>query len=164
MTSSRLDRAMSYRRGVTRSIVRAMAAATVTVLAVSPAPAASVKEIFEKHNLLGTFAWDCSKPASKDGNWYYVTRVLDADHVQRDFMTGPTTREWALILDKAAEPKPNEVSFSGTLDGKPVEGLWRLEEGRVHQWSSSENGKKLIGEGRLLSSGREMPWLYRCGD
>ena len=26
----------------------------------------SVKAIFEKYNQLGTFAWDCSKPASKE--------------------------------------------------------------------------------------------------
>jgi hypothetical protein len=56
----------------------------------------SVKAIFEKYNLLGTFAWDCSKPASKD-NFYYVHRLLDADHVQRDQMSGPTQRDWLAV-------------------------------------------------------------------
>ena len=39
-------------------------------LAAGAAQAASVKEVFEKHGLLGTWAWDCSKPASRS-NYYY---------------------------------------------------------------------------------------------
>jgi hypothetical protein len=70
----------------------------------SAAQAASVKEIFEKYGLLGNFAWDCSKPPSPD-NWYYVNRLIDADHVQRHLMTGPTTRQWVAVFDKALRIK-----------------------------------------------------------
>src|SRR5262245_4637727 len=67
----------------------------------SAAQTASVKTVFEKHNLLGTFAWDCSKPASK-ANYYYVHRAVDGGQVQRDLMSGPTTRDWVATLEKAA--------------------------------------------------------------
>src|SRR5213594_348040 len=61
----------------------------------------SVKALFEKYNLIGTFAWDCSKPPSRD-NQYFINRVVDADHVQRDLMSGPSTRHSIAMIDKAA--------------------------------------------------------------
>jgi hypothetical protein len=133
------------------------------VLAASSA-AASVKEIFEKHNLLGTFAWDCTKPPSADNNWYFVNRSMDADHVQRDFMSSPTTRAWFLILDKAAETSANEISVSGTRDGKPTESIWRTERNRMLQWDATQDGKKIITGGKWVTTGKDMPWLNRCGD
>jgi len=57
----------------------------------SGAQAVSVKDIFEKYGLLGNFAWDCGKPSNPSNNWQYVNRLIDADRVQRDLMTGPTT-------------------------------------------------------------------------
>src|ERR1043166_7437887 len=79
----------------------------------SAAQTASVKTVFEKYNLLGTFAWDCSKPASRT-NYYYVHRALDGGHVQRDLMSAPTTRDWVATLDKAAERASGEIAVSGT--------------------------------------------------
>jgi hypothetical protein len=138
-------------------------AATAITLATSPAAADSVKQVFEKHDLIGVFAWDCTRPASSDNNWYYVDRVIDEDHMQRDFMTGPTKREWFAIIDKAAETKPNEIFYSGTVDGKPVEGVWRLEPKGVQQWSSKQSGMPLIDNGKLVKTGKPMPLLNRCG-
>jgi hypothetical protein len=150
--------------GVQQTISLATAAAVVAILAASSAQAASVKEIFEKHNLLGVFAWDCTKPASGDNNWYFRNRVMDADHVQRDFMSGPTTRAWFVILDKAEERGANEIFVSGTQDGKRGEGIWRTEQNRMLQWDTMRDGKKIIAGGKLVTTGKDMPWLNRCGD
>ena len=141
--------------------IRAAAVAGI-ILVSSSAQAASIKEIFEKHGLLGTFAWDCSKPASGDNNWYFVNRVMDADHVQRDFMSGPTTRAWYTILDKAEERSANEIYVSGTRDGKPTDGIWRVEQNRMLQREST-HGKKTIADGKWVATGKDMPWLNRCG-
>jgi hypothetical protein len=62
---------------------------------------APIEDLFLRHGLLGIFAWDCSKPASGNNNWYFVNRAIDADHIQRDYMTGATTRAWYGIIDKA---------------------------------------------------------------
>jgi hypothetical protein len=144
-------------------IALAITAAAAIILAVSSAQAASIKEIFEKHNLLGTFAWDCTKSPSADNNWYYVNRATDADHVQRDFMSGPMTRAWFMILDKAEETGATEISLSGTRDGQPFDGIWRLEQNRMQQWNATQDGKKLIAAGKWLATGKDMPWLNRCG-
>ena len=88
----------------------------------TPAPAKttaadSVKALFEKHDLLGNLAWDCSKPASKS-NLRYVHRALDGDRVQREQLSGPTGRDWVVVIDKASEARPNEIAVSGTSTGR----------------------------------------------
>jgi len=143
--------------------------------AVGPRPSAaqdgSLAAIFQKYNLLGTFAWDCSKPPSAQNNWY-VHRMLDANHVQRDRMTGPTTRQFVIIIDRAAPLSANEIELSGTitgrvgsqdLDGAPTAGVWRVEQGRLLPWEATVNGNKLVTNGRLTSTGLEVPWNTRCG-
>jgi hypothetical protein len=163
---------IGVRFGLTISISLAIAAVSATILAASSAHAASVKEIFEKYNLLGTFAWDCSRPPSGDNNWYHVHRLLDADHVQRDLMTGPTTRQWVAIIDRVVEAGPNEIEGTGTitgringrdLDSKPASGVWHLDRDRLLQWEGTVDGDKVISSGRLVNTGFQLPWSNRCG-
>jgi hypothetical protein len=123
----------------------------------------SVKAIFEKYNLIGTFAWDCSQPPSPENNWYFVNRLLDPDHVQRDFMIGTSTRAWAAIIDQASELRPNEVAWSSIRDGQRTVGVWHVDQNRMLQWSATSNGKDIISSGKLVSTGKDMPRLNRCG-
>jgi hypothetical protein len=111
--------------------IRLLGALAAIASTASSAQAASVKEIFEKHDLLGTFAWDCSKPPSAENNWHYINRLVDIDHVQRDFMTGPATRQWVTVFDKASEPKPNEVVASGRITGASPAGRSKTRPSRV---------------------------------
>jgi len=142
---------------------------TCVAIAIAAAPASaqsSVKAVFEKHGLLGTFAFDCTKPASKT-NSYWINRVIDDSHVQRDQMSARTTRDWIAIIDKAAEAKPNEITVSGTRDDTPIDGLWRIESKgddlRVLIVESSAGGKKLISGGKWVASGKDWPWISKCG-
>ena len=121
----------------------------------------AVEAVFEKYKLIGTFAVDCSKPASKD-NLYFVNRLLDASRVQRDQMSSPTARDYVTIIDKVSELRPNEIAYAGTRDGQPTEGVWRLEANRQIGMEVSMAGKKVISGGRLVSSGQPVPWLSRC--
>jgi hypothetical protein len=144
---------------------------TVTPTTKTTTTADSVKAVFEKYNLLGNLAWDCSRPASKS-NLRYVHRLLDADRVQREQMSGPTSRDWVVVLDKAAEAGSNQIALSGTLtgrvggrdlDSKPTNGIWRVEPNRLVQWEATVNGEKVIDGGRYVSTGVQVPWMYRCG-
>ena len=121
-----------------------------------------LKAIFDKYQLLGTFAADCGRPASDD-NFYFVNRLLNDGAVERDQMSGPTKRDWVVFLDKASELKPNEIAVSGTRDGKPTDGVWRVDGTRMLQVEANWDGKKYVGNGHLLQNGAEMPWLNRCG-
>src|SRR5580704_3179778 len=146
-----------------QTVVVTIAVAAATSLAASAAQAASIKEIFEKYNLIGTFSYDCNKPADKT-NLYYVNRPLDADNVQRDRMSAPTTRDRVAMLDKAEELRPNELRVNGTEDGQPAELVWHIEPNRMLQWEATVNGKQYIRDGVNLSTQYKMPFLNRCGD
>ena len=133
-------------------------------ISAATAQTASVKAIFERYNLLGTFAWDCSKPVSRN-NVYYVHRLLDAGHVQRDQMSSSTTRDYLIVVDKA-EARPNEISLSGMvtgrvggrdLDNKPANGVWRIEPNRLLIWEATVDGRNTIAGGRVLSNGSQVP-------
>ena len=152
---------------------RVVGLAVIAVLAASSAQAQSgtVKAVFEKHRLLGTFAWDCSKPAANN-NLYFVHRPLDGGQVQRDQMSGETARDWTLIVEKATDARPNEITYSGlvtgrlvgrNLENKPVNGVYRIEQNRLLQWDATVDGERTIGGGKILSNGSQVPWANRCG-
>ena len=130
------------------------------LLGLTAAQAASVKEVFEKHGLLGTWALDCSKPASRS-NYYYVHRLLDADRLQREAMEGPQSRAFLAVIDRAAEKGPNELAVSGTVDGKPFSSIYRVEPARMRVLKSTIDGKVVITGGRFVN-GSEFPWADKC--
>jgi hypothetical protein len=73
----------------------------------------NVKALFEQHGLLGYFAVDCAKPPNEQ-NRYAIYRALDGNRVQRDMI--PQTSDSTLLIDRATESKPNELSLGRTSD------------------------------------------------
>jgi hypothetical protein len=144
----------------TRSRLLGLAAAAVLVA--PAAQAASVKEIFEKYNLLGTFAWDCSKPAVPN-NLYFVSRPVDDNRLQLDQMNGPTNRQYVMLINQATESKPGELTLIGTRNGEPISIHWRIEPDRVVRLEFSVGDRKLHTGGRYTDNGNEVPSLRRCG-
>jgi hypothetical protein len=96
-------------------------------------------------------------------NPYYANRLLDPERVHRDQMEGPSTRSWFSIIDKAKETKRNEIALSGQLNGRPADGIWRIEQGRMIVWEATFEGQKRVADGKLLATGQQMPWLNKCG-
>jgi hypothetical protein len=121
-----------------------------------------VKAIFENYNLLGTFALDCSKPASEK-NWYFIYRPIDESHVQRDMMVGPSTRKFVFVFDKASTPGPSEITMGSTRDGEPIESTYRVEQNRHLEIEATLRGKKVIAEAKFVDGGGAVPWLNKCG-
>jgi hypothetical protein len=131
----------------------------------------SVKAIYEKYNMLGTFAQDCSRPASPTNN-YYVSRMAGANHVQRDTMDGPTARARFTMIDKVEVVAPNEVRTIGPLTGKignnnfdrtPTDSVWRIEPNRIRFVEVTIGDRKVATGGRFTGNNQETPWLIRCG-
>jgi hypothetical protein len=148
--------------GHVKSVVLAAVAAAAITSAATPAHAAAVKEIFERHDLLGTLASDCTKPP--DAKTPYLSdRLIDADHVELDKMIGPTKRESATIVDKASETKPNELTLSATIDDQRYEIVVQVERGRIRTMEmTGADGKKMIAGGHVSAGGAETPWYGRC--
>ena len=135
-----------------------------------PAPG-GVRAMAEKHNLIGRFAWDCSKPVARN-NLYFVHRMLDGDRLQREQMSSATNRDWVVIIDQLEQTSANELAGRGMLtgrvggrdiDNKPTFGIWRMEPNRFRQWDATVDGQKTIINGRFGSDGAEVPWINKCG-
>jgi hypothetical protein len=153
MTAVRLNQLRSIVIGVSAAIIAGAPLASAQT---------SAKAMFEKHKLLGTFAWDCSKPASPS-NLFFRNRALDDNHVQIDQMNGPTSREYMMLIDKATESRPSELALSGTRNDKPITILWRSEPDRVRRLEFSVDGRKLHAGGRYTDMDKEVPPIFRCG-
>jgi hypothetical protein len=126
--------------------------------------AATVKAIFEKYHLLGVFAQDCAKPPKAIENWYFVDRLVDANHVQQDLMDNETNRTHVTIIDRAVENKPDEIFVSGARDGKRAAAIWRIDKGRMVPWETAFGDQTQVSGGKWVKDGHDMPWHTRCGD
>jgi hypothetical protein len=130
----------------------------------------SVARLFEQYDLIGVFAADCGKPVSAQ-NLYFVHRVIEGDHVQHDQMSGPATSDFALLIDQAAELRPNELALGGTIETRRLRAVVRVERQRMRMLESTRvttaagrlltEGEGLIVAGRF-TNGVETPWLDKC--
>jgi hypothetical protein len=138
--------------------------AGVCLYVAAKAQSDSVKTVFENYNLLGTFASDCSKPASGD-NFYYVHRLIDPSNAQRDRMSGATSRDYAYVIDQASGSGPNQVSVGGmraegNRKGEPLVEVWRVEPNRIMTVEQTIAGAAVISNGQF--NGQPVRWYNRC--
>jgi hypothetical protein len=157
----------------TNKIVSLAAGASVVLAGVcagaadASAQSGFVKATFESYRLLGIFAVDCSKPPAADSNFYYVHRLLDPGHVQRDRMSSETKRDYSNVIDKALARGSNEVTVSGTRmegnrKGDPVVEVWRVEGDRLVTMEATIGHDQVIKDRKF--NGHELGWLNRCPD
>jgi hypothetical protein len=142
--------------------IATLALAAAASFVASPAPAATVKEIFEAHGLIGSLAADCGKPAS-EGAPYVVYRAIDADHVQIDRMVGRPTPQLTAIVDEAEESGPDQIVMSALSDNHRYKLTLRIERGRARTMEMTrEDGEVEVAGGHSSASHAETPWFGRC--
>ena len=154
----------SYKPGLTMgwSALRLCAVAALAWLAAPAAQAASVQAMFERYGLIGTWAFDCSQPASEQ-NPYIFYRLLDADHVGRDTMNSPTNRTNASVADFLIESNPNEVVISVKTERGRTNLTVRIERKRIRTFQSTrDSGEKVIVNGRFIERNTETLWFNKC--
>jgi class 3 adenylate cyclase len=128
----------------------------------------------EKYSLLGTFAWDCGKPAATS-NRYFMHRMLEGDRLQREQMSGPTTRDWVTIIDRIEQASSSELAVRGMFTGhlrtrsgiREIEngrafGTWRMESSRFKIWDAVVDNEKTVIDGHFTNGGAEVPWTNKC--
>jgi tetratricopeptide (TPR) repeat protein len=122
---------------------------------------ATVKELFEKYDLIGTFAADCSRPVTEQNE--YIVHRLNSDFVQRDRMTD-ATRTDASLINSVTETDSNELRLGRTSQRGRMNEVVRVETGRWRLLeSASESGEKLISGGWTTQGTRKQsPWLRKC--
>ena len=122
-----------------------------------------MQAMFERYGLIGTWAFDCSQPASQQ-NPYIFYRVIDGDHVARDTMNSPTNRVNASIADFLIESNPNEVVIVVKTERGSTNLTVRLERKRMRTFQSTrDTGEKVIVNGRFNGRDTETLWYSKCG-
>jgi hypothetical protein len=136
--------------------------AALVVFAAPAAKAASVKQLFERYGLIGTWAFDCSQPASAQ-NPYIFYRLLDDEHVARDTMNSPTNRINASVADFLVESNPNEVVMGVKTERGRTNLTVRLERKRIRTFQSTrDSGERVIVNGRFIERNTETLWYNKC--
>jgi opacity protein-like surface antigen len=136
--------------------------AALVMSAAPAANAASVKDLFERYGLIGTWAFDCSQPASEQ-NPYLFYRLVDAEHVARDTMNSPTNRVNASVADFLVESNPNEVVMGVKTARGRTNLTVRIERKRIRTFQSTrDNGEKVVVNGRFLDRNTETLWFNKC--
>jgi hypothetical protein len=132
------------------------------VIAATGAQAASVQALFERYGMIGSWAFNCSLPASEQ-NPYIFYRVIDPEHVARDTQNNPTNRVNASVAEFLVESNPNEVVIVVKTERGRTNLTVRLERKRMRTFQSTrDSGEKVIVNGRFTANDAETLWYSKC--
>ncbi len=135
--------------------------AAVAPTADQPKSSGTVRQVFEKHKLIGVFAWNCDRPPS-DSNWYTMNRVVSANRIEQTILTAPSKRPYVTEFDQATDLSETSVSVGGTRSKQPVTGVWQLEDRRMLEFEAVTNGKTEIASAKRVRDGLAVPWATKC--
>ncbi len=128
--------------------------------------APSVSEVFQQFGLIGTWAVDCSQPASVD-NAYGTYRA--AGTLFYDFGPKYESRTWTYTVAFFSKVTTINVSFNAlTLFGKLPDGstadfVLRKFNGKIQNFQMIQgDGTIRIKDGVYTSNGKEAAWLELC--
>jgi hypothetical protein len=128
----------------------------------APGWAQTVKEQFEKADLVGRYAQDCAKPTT-DQNLFINHVAVEPDRIRHDRYNSATNRQLSLAVDRVTPPKGNEFAFSGLAGTKRNDIALRLDGKRFRLMESAEEGGTvLISGGRYTKGNAETPWFNKC--
>ena len=126
----------------------------------SAALAQTVKDVFEKLDLIGRYAIDCKQP-NTDQNLYIVHR-LEGDRVRREQFTGPNNRQFSMLVEQARQSKPSEITYTGQREDGRYTSIMRLDGKRMRVMESTKEGSGGVIAGGRLTNGRDVPWFEKC--
>jgi hypothetical protein len=133
------------------------------VMAAAAAQAASLQALFERYGMVGTWAFNCSQPASEQ-NPYIFYRVVDPEHVARDTQNSPTNRINVSVAEFLVESNPNEVVIVVKTEQGRTNLTVRLDRKRMRTFQSTrDSGEKVIVNGRFTANDAETLWYSKCG-
>ncbi|HKY87255.1 MAG TPA: hypothetical protein VJL90_10885 [Pseudorhodoplanes sp.] len=143
--------------------LRTSAIALVTaMLLVPPSGAAPVADIVRKYGLIGTWAPDCAKQATRQ-NPHVVYRLLDPDRLQRDIMIAPDTNFDVSVVLSIVEIGPGELLIAWKTGEGGITNRVRADPGQMQVLDSTrDSGEKLVVNGRGPRDDKPSPRFNKC--
>jgi hypothetical protein len=149
----------------------ALLATALTVATAGAANAQSVANTIAEFGLIGTWATDCSKPASSS-NYLTVYAVKRTGEVSRTYYDAPGHVYNNYKIVSANRQAPDMLLYRQVWDtkGKPanmagdrVDVVLNMADNKFQIVSSQgSDGSYFVKDRKFPSSGSESPWQFRC--
>ena len=149
---------------------RLLLGALLLAACIGQAAAQTASEILRDFGLLGTWAYDCSQPAS-DENYYSVYAALENGHVTRTYFDGPNHVYNSYVIERARLRDDGYVWYE-QFDRKRNDDFRHMQvivdrSGDKYRVVYSKNigGDTLIDDAISLKgedAGKQKRWSYRC--
>jgi len=142
---------------------RLLTLAALTAATCGAVHSQSVEQIVSEFGLLGTWATDCSRPATALN--IHTVYSLSGGGVRLTYRYGPVERANSIIT-RAERLSPDQILYEEEpVDGERgrVEVVLAMTGGRIQVWRSRRpNGQLLVQDGRFTSDGAESPKQDKC--
>lgn len=142
----------------------ALAALLITA---SPALAdeSPVLGTLRQFGLLGTWAMDCTHPASPDDE-YSIYAISASGEATLSYERGEPYRNIVYVIRSAERLAPDRLALQvlHMPERLPVDLILRKEVGSLQVWSShTTDGRMLVTSGVITGNGKASPRFQRCG-
>ena len=152
-------------------LVAALAMASVEMASVETANAQSVADTIAEFGLIGTWAADCTQPASS-GNYLTVYAIKPSGEVSRTYYDKPGHIFNNYRITSAKRQAPDMLSYEQVWDfegspanvaGNRVQVLLNMADNKFQIVSSQgSDGSFFVKDRKLSSTGNESPWQFQC--
>lgn len=145
--------------------LRSLALVLVALAApIHGAEAQSIAETLSRWGLIGTWALDCSKPASdRNGHLSYAIRRAGQVSHERDFGDQQDVNEVQLARTGLGGALELVVHFPGLSQTRKYTLLMGVD-GRIRTIANSkvDGTEPTIKDGKFTTNGADTPWQVRC--
>jgi len=152
---------------------RIVLAVALSVLPIGAANAQSVADTLAQFGLIGSWAADCSKPASSD-NYLMVYAATSAGEVSRTYYDKPGHIYNKYKIVSATRQGPGTLTYEQVwdFDGSPANiaadrmtVVLKMSDGKFQVVSSQgSDGSYFVKDRKFAGSGIESPRQARCAD
>jgi hypothetical protein len=131
-----------------------------TAAALFPAQANSDGDMLRKLDVLGTWAFDCSRPSGDDNAVLVYSAPSTDEPPLEHIMMGQLDR--VTPIANVVLLKDGKVQWTQQVESGMLTIVNLLESGRLKTWSSkTATGEMLIADGKF-AAGDDAPWFNRC--
>jgi hypothetical protein len=146
-------------------------AAVLTMASIEAAQAQSVADTIADFGLIGTWATDCTQPASS-GNFLTVYAIKPSGEVSRTYYDQPDHAYSNYKITSAKRQPPDMLSYEQVWDfegspaniaGDRVQVLLNMADNKFQIVSSKgSDGSFFVKDRKYQNSDDESPWQLRC--
>jgi hypothetical protein len=135
------------------------------LMAAGAAQATPVQDAATAFGLIGTWASDCSRPASEDNEYTHYSNAPDGS-VSMVYDSGPGVEPNRYRWDEAEIVAPGRIRMVGVFFGDNLQQDTLLDkrDGRIRVWRNVDSSGAVLVDQARFPSGGGPGWDEKCSD